>query len=158
MIQTTTEPIENAWLAKYSLGVDKSSWKEEVRRDLSAAPISTTRIAEDLGLDKRGRDRLYGFLSRGTLNSDEVKRIDDYLRSKGFRNTPEPIITDESFADAEDPVDAIMVQLRALVAFCSNKKTFDYATRLAAYKEGIAGVDRHIMPVAEHWLEKLKAK
>jgi hypothetical protein len=115
--------------------------------------------ARDLNI---ARGRLYGFVSRGYLDDDAVEAVEKWLQARGFieekPQPPDPIITEESFADVEDPVDAIMVQLRALVTFCSNKKTFDYATRLAAYKEGIAGVDRHIMPVAEHWLEKLKAK
>lgn len=39
--------------------------------------------------------------------------------------------------------------------FCSQKKTFDFTTRLAAYTEGIAGIERHILPVAQRWLDEM---
>lgn len=49
-----------------------------------------------------------------------------------------------------------MVAGSGLVKLLADKKRFDYPTRLALCREGLAGVERHIMPVAERWLEKLK--
>lgn len=68
----------------YALPMPGISWKEEVRKAMSALPksVSTTDIAEELGID---RNRLYNFLSRGSLNPDELKKLDEWLILNGYK-------------------------------------------------------------------------
>jgi hypothetical protein len=66
-------------------------WKESVRRALSGLPknVQTSDVARETGIDA---NRLYAFVSKGYLNSDELKILDDWLTQKGFREQ-DPVVT-----------------------------------------------------------------
>lgn len=148
----TTETIARQRLVRYVSLVEKKSWKESVRQDLSNCKISTTRIAEELGLGDKGRDRLYGFLSRGTLNTDEVKMVEDYLIAKGFR---EPQGNQKAKYNRADELpqrstpslaEAIAAELEALALVLRSNDTPDELKGerfVSLIKSYAAGIDRH---------------
>ena len=63
--------------------MDSKPWKEGVRQALSRAATdrSVTRIAEELQID---RQKLYDFLSKGYLNADNVRQLEDWLKKNGY--------------------------------------------------------------------------
>lgn len=137
-----------------------SGWRTEVQSLLEEAAesgeVNLAALAREVGWKPPA---LHNFRRKGYGEKSKIEALEAKLRQRGFGGKPqpiEPIITDESFADVEDPIDAIMVQMSGLMKLLADKKRFDYATRLALCREGLAGVERHIMPVAERWLEKVK--
>ncbi len=81
--------------------MNSESWKEEVRKALSNLPkgIKYPTVAKESGVSA---DRIRGFITRGYLNADDVKKLDGWLVSKGyFTIAGGPVLPETA---SEDPV------------------------------------------------------
>ena len=106
--------------------IDQDSWKESVRKALAGLPKSVllTDIAEEIGVDVT---KLYNLTSKGSLNPDDIKRVETWLINKGYV-VPEapPDRTNEhssAYGEGKDPATLLIEELRFLAHYIESPGT-----------------------------------
>lgn len=135
----------------------ESEWRTTVQSLLEKAAesgeVNLAALAREVGWKPPA---LHNFRKRGYGDKEKVEKLEERLRQRGFGDpVVGKVVTAKEVHDLSDPADAIALQLEGMAKMLRDKQ-FDFSTRLAFYREGVAGIERHIMPVAERWLEKIK--
>ena len=109
-------------LRGYDLLMEETSWKEKVREAFSNLPksVQTADVAKVTGI-KPGR--LYSFLSRGVLNSDDLRALDLWLREKGYIDSD--ALPPSSSSPEPDTPDIILAKDLRLLADIMESSSYD---------------------------------
>ncbi len=117
-----------------------STWKENIRETTSRATSQrqARRIAEDTGISA---NRIHTFVSRGYLKTDDVKKLEEWLKNNGYLEDDEGAVA----SSKDNPGDwafVIAAQLRAtadiMVSDVSREfKAREFASRVRDWNAGL---------------------